>query len=44
MLIALNQGRKEQVSNNELTFRTTITDGTDKSIKEINNKEKDIYV
>jgi TM2 domain-containing membrane protein YozV len=42
--IALNQGKKEQVSNNELTIRTTITDGTDKDIKETNNKEKDIYV
>jgi len=42
--IALKQGNKEQVSNNELTIRTTITNGTDKSIKEINNKEKEIYV
>jgi TM2 domain-containing membrane protein YozV len=42
--IALTQDKKDPVSNNELTFRTTITDGTIKDIKELNNKEKDIYV
>jgi hypothetical protein len=41
--IALNQGRKEPVSNNEISIRTTLTDGTS-NIKEINNKERDIYV
>jgi hypothetical protein len=42
--IALNQGKKDPVSNNELTIRTTITDGTKAEIKEVNNKEKAIYV
>lgn len=42
--IALNQGRKEPVSNNELTIRTTLTDGTNKDIKGINKEEKGIYV
>ncbi|MFZ2456763.1 MAG: hypothetical protein WAX07_09830 [Candidatus Altiarchaeia archaeon] len=42
--IALMRGRKDPVSNNELTIRTTLTDGTPKNIKEIDNKEKEIYV
>jgi len=42
--IALKQEKKDPVSNNELTIRTTLTDGTKAKIKEINNKEKDIYV
>jgi TM2 domain-containing membrane protein YozV len=42
--IALNKDRQETVSNNELTIRTTLTDGTNKDIKEMDNKERDIYV
>ena len=42
--IALDQERKDPISNKELTIRTTLTNGTKADIKEINNKEKDIYV
>ena len=41
--IALNQSRKELLGNNEVTIRTTVTDGTNKDIK-LNKEEKDIYV
>jgi TM2 domain-containing membrane protein YozV len=41
---ALNQGREDPISANGLSVRTTINDGTNRDIREMDKEEKGIYV